>query len=62
MQRQMLFDEADARESLPKAVAAERKLRQINSGVQVEGIVADADSGMRSSLRFSGGAGRDGQF
>jgi adenylyltransferase/sulfurtransferase len=44
LQRQMLFDEADARESLPKAVAAERKLRQINSGVRVEGIVADADS------------------
>jgi adenylyltransferase/sulfurtransferase len=44
LQRQMLFDEADAKESLPKAVAAERKLRQINSDVRVEGIVADADS------------------
>ncbi len=44
LQRQMLFDEADAQESLPKAVAAERKLRQINSDVNVEGIVADADS------------------
>ena len=44
LQRQMLFDEADARASLPKAVAAERKLRQINSDVHVEGIVADADS------------------
>ncbi len=45
LQRQMLFDEADARQSLPKAVAAERKLRKINSDVKVEGIVADADSG-----------------
>ena len=44
LQRQMLFDESDARASLPKAVAAERKLRQINSDVNVEGIVADADS------------------
>jgi adenylyltransferase/sulfurtransferase len=44
LQRQMLFDEADARASLPKAVAAGRKLRQINSDVKVEGIVADADS------------------
>ncbi len=44
LQRQMLFDEADARANLPKAVAAERKLRQINSDVHVEGIVADADS------------------
>jgi molybdopterin/thiamine biosynthesis adenylyltransferase len=41
LQRQTLFDEADAREALPKAVAAERKLRAINSSVQVEGIVAD---------------------
>ncbi len=41
LQRQMLFDEADARESLPKAVAAERKLRQINSAINVEGVVAD---------------------
>ena len=44
LQRQMLFDESDARQSLPKAVAAERKLRQINSDVNVQGIVADADS------------------
>ncbi|OFV83782.1 MAG: thiamine biosynthesis protein ThiF, partial [Acidobacteria bacterium RIFCSPHIGHO2_02_FULL_67_57] len=41
LQRQMLFDEADAREALPKAVAAERKLQQINSAIRVEGIVAD---------------------
>jgi molybdopterin/thiamine biosynthesis adenylyltransferase len=41
LQRQILFDESDAREALPKAVAAERKLRAINSTVQVEGIVAD---------------------
>ena len=44
LQRQMLFDEADAKGSLPKAVAAQRRLRQINSDVRVEGIVADADS------------------
>ncbi|HXN64796.1 MAG TPA: ThiF family adenylyltransferase [Candidatus Acidoferrales bacterium] len=41
LQRQMLFEEADARESFPKAVAAERRLRAINAGVQIEGIVAD---------------------
>lgn len=41
LQRQTLFDEADAQAALPKAVAAERKLRLINSGVSVEGIVAD---------------------
>src|SRR5881397_4326683 len=42
LQRQMLFDEADAAESLPKALAAERHLRRINSDVQATGLVADA--------------------
>ena len=41
LQRQTLFDEADAREALPKAIAAERKLRSINSAITVEGVVAD---------------------
>jgi len=41
LQRQTLFDESDAREALPKAVAAERKLRAINSSMSVEGFVAD---------------------
>jgi molybdopterin-synthase adenylyltransferase len=41
LQRQTLFDETDAREALPKAVAAERHLSAINSGVRIEGVVAD---------------------
>jgi len=41
LQRQTLFEESDAQEALPKAVAAERRLRAINSGVAVEGIIAD---------------------
>lgn len=41
LQRQILFDEADARDALPKAVAAERKLRALNSDIQIEGVVAD---------------------
>jgi molybdopterin-synthase adenylyltransferase len=41
LQRQTLFDEDDARAALPKAIAAERKLRLINSSVAVEGVVAD---------------------
>jgi molybdopterin-synthase adenylyltransferase len=45
LQRQTLFDEADARDALPKAVAAERKLRAINSSLSVEGIVADVNPG-----------------
>ena len=45
LQRQVLFDEADARDVLPKSVAAERKLRAINSSASVEGIVADLNPG-----------------
>jgi molybdopterin-synthase adenylyltransferase len=41
LQRQTLFEESDAREALPKAVAAERRLRLANSGPQIAGIVAD---------------------
>lgn len=41
LQRQVLFDEQDAAESLPKAVAAARKLQQVNSDVTVDGQVAD---------------------
>ena len=41
LQRQTLFEESDALESLPKALAAERRLRAINSGIRIEGMVAD---------------------
>lgn len=43
LQRQVLFDEDDIKNQLPKAVAAERHLRKINSSVEVEGIVADVN-------------------
>jgi adenylyltransferase/sulfurtransferase len=43
LQRQLLFDEQDLAENLPKAIAAERKLRAINSEIEVRGIVADAN-------------------
>jgi len=41
LQRQMLFDESDARESLPKAVAAARRIAGFNSEIVVEPKVAD---------------------
>jgi molybdopterin/thiamine biosynthesis adenylyltransferase len=41
LQRQSLFDEQDAAESMPKAVAAARKLAAFNSAVQTEVHVAD---------------------
>ncbi len=40
LQRQWLFEESDAAEGLPKAVAAERRLARINSSVRVRGIAA----------------------
>jgi len=41
LQRQMLFDEQDVADRMPKAIAAERKLKMINSEVKIEGIVGD---------------------
>jgi adenylyltransferase/sulfurtransferase len=41
LQRQFLFDEADASDATPKAIAASRRLKEINSQVTIEPIVAD---------------------
>lgn len=41
LQRQWLFDESDAAEALPKAVAAERAIARINSSIEVTSAVAD---------------------
>jgi adenylyltransferase/sulfurtransferase len=43
LQRQVLFDEQDVAENLPKAEAAARKLEAINSSVHVEPVVIDID-------------------
>ncbi|MEX0974139.1 MAG: HesA/MoeB/ThiF family protein [Bacillota bacterium] len=39
MQRQALYDEADARNHTPKAAAAQKHLREVNSGVRYEVMV-----------------------
>ena len=41
LQRQSLFDESDAAESLPKAIAAARKIAGFNSQIVVDSYVAD---------------------
>lgn len=41
LQRQFLYSESDAEEALPKAVAAAKRIAQINSEVEVEPMVAD---------------------
>ncbi|MEM7576577.1 MAG: ThiF family adenylyltransferase [Planctomycetota bacterium] len=45
LQRQTLFDDLDAEQALPKAIAAEQRLREINPTVQIEAHVADLDAG-----------------
>ncbi|MDI7250634.1 MAG: ThiF family adenylyltransferase [Bacillota bacterium] len=42
--RQTLYDEDDCRQSLPKAIAAAERLRQVNSGVQYEPWVVDVNA------------------
>jgi molybdopterin/thiamine biosynthesis adenylyltransferase len=41
LQRQTLFEEADAREALPKAVAAERRLRSANADAEIDAVAVD---------------------
>jgi len=53
LQRQTIFDEADARAALPKAVAAERRLRSVNSSISIEGLVADLNP--RNARELLGG-------
>ncbi len=43
LQRQVLFDEEDIKNELPKAIAAERHLRKVNSSVEIKGVVADVN-------------------
>jgi len=41
LHRQWLFEESDAAEALPKAVAAERRIARINSSIRARGVVTD---------------------
>jgi adenylyltransferase/sulfurtransferase len=41
LQRQVLYDEQDVADGLPKAIAAANKLRRINSEIEIEPVVAD---------------------
>lgn len=54
LHRQILYSEADAAAGIPKAVAAARRVRDVNASVDVEGIVADVNA--LSVERFVDGA------
>lgn len=44
LQRQTLYSESDAKERIPKAVAAKSRLSQINSGIEIDAIIADVNN------------------
>src|SRR5687768_5337721 len=50
LQRQTLFKESDAAERLPKAVAAQNRLAETNSEIELEAIVADVNNSNVESL------------
>jgi adenylyltransferase/sulfurtransferase len=54
LQRQILYDESDVREGMPKAEAAARRLREINSSIDIRPVIDDFDA--RNAERLSGGA------
>jgi len=50
LQRQLIYDEDDVAQVLPKAVAIARKLRHINSTIAIEDVVADVNAGNIAGL------------
>ena len=50
LQRQVLYDEEDVAAGLPKAIAAEARLKKINSQIEIEALVADVDHANIRSL------------
>jgi adenylyltransferase/sulfurtransferase len=60
LQRQWLFEESDAAESLPKAAAAARRIAAINSRVQVNAAVTDLTAANAAELLSGADAILDG--
>ena len=56
LQRQILFDEQDVKDAIPKAEAAKRKVAQINSQVKVTAIVDDVN---HTNIEKLAGIGND---
>src|SRR5690625_4329500 len=56
LQRQYLFTKTDAKERLPKAVAAKRHLEKINSDVTIHAQVMDVTAAEIASLVHGAGA------
>lgn len=56
LQRQCLYTEQDAREGVPKAEAARRRLLAVNSAVRIEAVVADVTARNAERVVFANGA------
>ena len=50
LQRQQLYTEEDVAEKLPKAAAAEKRLRAINSDVEIRAVIGDATPEMLEEM------------
>ena len=50
LQRQQLYTERDVEQKLPKAAAAEKRLREINSDVKIHAVIGDANPEMLKGL------------
>lgn len=50
LQRQTLFRESDALERIPKAIAAKKRIAEINSEIDVEAVIADVNYSNIESL------------
>mgnify|MGYP000666260759 CR=1 FL=1 len=60
LQRQTLFSETDARERLPKAVAAQKRIAEVNSEISVEPVVVDINNSNVESIIENGDIVLDG--
>lgn len=60
LQRQFLFEESDAAEAMPKAVAAARRLARINSVIEAHSVVADLNPANAEELLAGAGVILDG--
>jgi adenylyltransferase/sulfurtransferase len=59
LQRQVLFDESDARDGMPKAIAAKNRLGAINSSTKVESSVADLNArNVQEFVQVQGSSGK----
>ncbi|MCS6873754.1 MAG: ThiF family adenylyltransferase [Pyrinomonadaceae bacterium] len=50
LQRQTLFEESDAQKKVPKAIAAKKRLKKINSSIKIEALVTDVNNSNIESI------------